>query len=214
MVTKINTMHKIFIAVSALLLTTGGLQAQTNGSTKEATSSQTTRKQGRKALAQLHLTDAQKKQAKEIRESYRKQDQELRSNTQLSKTELDKQLKALHQDQKEKMQGILTADQKAQLAKSGRHKGQDKHHPANIDQMKSRLGLTDEQTTQIKANRTDFQTKMKAIRADQNLTAEQKKEQLQTLSKEQRTKMQSILTPEQKAKMKMPGKKNDGNTRK
>lgn len=206
-------MHKLIIALSALILTAGGLQAQTNTATKDATA-KSYAKHGRKEMTQLNLTDTQKKLAKEIRESYRKQDQELRSNTQLSKADLDKQLKALHQDQKEKMQGILTADQKAQLAKSGRQKGQDKHHPANIDQMKSRLGLTDEQTTQIKANRADFQTKMKAIRADQTLTADQKKEQLQSLSREQRTKMQSILTPEQKAKMKMSAKKNNGNTRK
>lgn len=205
-------MRKIFIALSALLIVTGSLQAQTQ--TKDATTDHANMKHGRNAMAQLHLTDAQKQQAKEIRESYRKQDQELRSNTQLSKTDLDKQLKALHKDQREKMQGILTADQKAQLAKSGRKNNQGKHKPANIDQMKSRLGLTDEQTTQIKDNRADFQTKMKAIRADQNLTADQKKEQLQALSKEQHTKMQSILTPEQKAKMKNFPKKNDGNTRK
>lgn len=206
-------MHKLIIALSALILTAGGLQAQTNTSTRDATA-KTYAKHGRKEMTQLNLTDAQKKQAKEISESYRTQEKDLRSNTQLSKADLDKQLKALHRDQKEKMQGILTSDQKAQLAKSGRQKGIGKHHPANIDQMKSRLGLTDEQTTQIKANRADFQTKMKAIRADQNLTAEQKKEQIQSLSREQRSKMQSILTPEQKAKMKMSAKKNDGNTRK
>lgn len=207
-------MYKIMIVATALLFSTAGLQAQTGSSTKDATSVQTQPKHVRKEMAQLHLTDAQKKQAKEIRENYRKQDQELRNNTQLSKEELDKKLKALHQEQKEKMQGILTPDQKTQLAKSGRQKRQGKHHPANIDQMKSRLGLSDEQTTQIKANRADFQTKMKAIRADQNLTAAQKKEQLQSLSKEQHDKMQSILTPEQKAKMKKPAKNNDGNTRK
>lgn len=205
-------MHKIFIAVSALLLATGSLQAQTT--TKDASADHAQMKHGRNAMAQLHLTEAQKTQAKEIRDSYRKQDQELRSNTQLSKAELDKQLKALHQDQKEKMQGILTADQKAQMAKTGRQKGEGKHQPANIDQMKTRLNLTDDQTTKIKENRADFQTKMKAIRADQNLTADQKKEQLQALSKEQHTKMQSILTPEQKAKMKHSPKKDDGNTRK
>ncbi len=201
-------MHKILIAVSALMLTTSVLQAQTT--TKEATTDHAKMKHNR----ELNLTDAQKKQAKDIRDNYRKQEQELRGNTQLSKADLDKQLKALHQEQRGKMQEILTADQKAQLASAGKHSMRKRPAPANMDKMKSRLGLTDEQTTKIKENRADFQTKMKAIRADQNLTAEQKKEQIQSLSKEQHEKMQSILTPEQKAKMKTMPKRKDSNTRK
>jgi Spy/CpxP family protein refolding chaperone len=68
------------------------------------------------------------------------------------------------------------------------------------------LGLTDAQITQIKAIHEAARPQLEAIRADQALTREQKREKAQALMKDSRAKVEAILTPEQREKAKAIGK--------
>jgi len=67
--------------------------------------------------------------------------------------------------------------------------------------MKTKLNLSDDQVTKLKASHESFASKAKDIRGNQSLTSDQKKEQFKALAKQQREEAKSILTKEQLEKM-------------
>lgn len=204
-------MKKIFIAAAALLMSTAALQAQTKD---DAKTSHHKGLQGRKQMSGLNLNDDQKKQVKELNESYHKQFADLKKNTSMSVGDFRTKSAALRKEQHEKMQSILTPEQKNQLAAqrkvmAGRMKeGQAKR----FDKMKTQLGLTDEQSRKLKESQEGVQTKIKSIREDKSLTDDQKKEQVKAVFKQQKEQFKSVLTPEQLEKMKAgkPGRRGKG----
>lgn len=206
-------MKRILIAASALMLMAGVSQAQTteNKEKKEVREGKFEKRPGAPfrqrgdVMKDLNLTDAQKKQVKEIRESYRKKAAELRK------------------EQMQKTESVLTAEQKAKLAEKRKglaekrkefgekrktfaardFKGRAGFRGARgPEQMKARLGLNDDQVAKMKANNKDFQEKAKAIRQNEKLDADQKKQQLKQLAEQNRENLKSILTAEQLEKMK------------
>ena len=64
-----------------------------------------------------------------------------------------------------------------------------------------RLGLSQDQTTQLKSARAKTAAAVKAIRANNNLTAEQKKTQVRDALKTARIEMRGVLTADQQAKL-------------
>ena len=147
----------------------------------------------------LNLSEDQKAQIKALNEENRKQMAELKKNDNITVKEWNSKKEALHKDYREKMQSLLTTDQKAQLEKSKlvRKAKMEERSKARIDKMKVDLGLNDEQTAKLKSERAAMQEKMKAIRDDKSLNDEVKKEQVKELMKKQKENMRSILTEEQ-----------------
>jgi Spy/CpxP family protein refolding chaperone len=215
--TNYKTMKKLLIAASALLLIAGSAQAQSTQKDSAFRKHQRDgvhHKQGM-GMKDLNLTDAQKKQFKDLNESYRKQATDLRNDKSLSADQLKAKTQSLRKEQYGKMQTILTDEQKAKFAaqrKQGGQKGMytrgDKQaRGRNFEQMKTKLGLTDAQSAKLKANGEEFRNKAKAIRDNNSLSQEQKKEQVKALAQQNRENMKSILTPEQMEKLKA-GRKN------
>lgn len=218
-------MKKLFIAASALFLLVGASQAQTTTQDKTATA-----KHHRGAFSHqggmknLNLTEEQKTQFKAMNEDFRKQATALRNDKSLSADDLKSKTAALRKDHFSKMQSMLTAEQKSQLAaqrKEGATKGQARwsgkkgtgmrgNHGKGMEQMKAKLGLTDDQAAKLQANRKDFHSKVQAIRSNTALTDDQKKEQVKALAKDQHESMKSILTAEQMNKMKEGRKRKFG----
>jgi Spy/CpxP family protein refolding chaperone len=163
-------------------------------------------------MKQLNLTDAQKEQFKAQRESFRKQMEELKKNDNITVKEWKSRMETLRKDQKTKMQAILTPDQKAQIEKmKAEHKAMKEiDAKARMEKMKLHLGLTDEQAAKINKNRTEMAEKMKAIREDDKMDAEKKKEQMHDLMKKQKEQMKSLLTEEQMKKMQEGHKQGPG----
>ena len=158
---------------------------------------------GDKGLAGVQLTDDQKAQAKTIHEDFKKKADAIKAQN-LSAEEQKKQMTALHRERKEKVQGLLTTEQKAKVAEN-RKKGVEKAKAtsaARLDKMKTDLNLKDEQVAQIKAQQAKTHEQMKAIRDNKSLTEEAKKEQVKALMQQQKENWKSILTPEQQAKLK------------
>ena len=154
-------------------------------------------------MEKLNLTDAQKEQFKTQRESFRKQMDELKKNDNITVKEWRSKMEALKKDQKAKMQGILTSDQKAQLEKmKAEHKSMNEiDAKARMEKMKLRLGLTDEQVGKMTKNRTEMAEKMKALRENDKLDPAKKKEQMHELMNKQKEQLKSILTEEQMKKL-------------
>ncbi|MBI5856286.1 MAG: hypothetical protein HZB42_01445 [Sphingobacteriales bacterium] len=155
------------------------------------------------AMQKLNLTEEQKAKFKAQHENFRKQMEELKKNEDITVKEWKSRMKALHQENKEKLQGILTADQKAQIEKmKSEHKAmQEVDARARLEKMKIHLGLSDDQAAKIDKNRKEMAEKMKALHEDAKMDMEKKKEKMKELMKEQKEKMKSILTEEQMKKM-------------
>ncbi|HWR33768.1 MAG TPA: hypothetical protein VN451_09585 [Chitinophagaceae bacterium] len=154
-------------------------------------------------MPKLNLTDDQKEKFKAQHESFRKQMEELKKNENITIKEWKSRMENLRKDNKTKLDGILTADQKAQIEKmKAEHKAiQEVDAKARMEKMKIHLGLTDEQSEKIKKNRDEMGQKMKALREDEKMDGDKKKEKMKELMKEQKEKMKSILTEEQMKKM-------------
>lgn len=151
----------------------------------------------------IALTEDQKKQAKTIGENYQQQVASLQKNDKISMGDYRKKMAALQSDRKNKMQALLTADQKATIA-ADKQKMQEQAQvrgAARLEKMKINLGLKDEQVASIKKQQDAFRNKAKAIHDNEALTQEQKKAQMQALAKEHKEGLNSILTKEQQEKM-------------
>ena len=154
-------------------------------------------------LKELNLSEAQKEQIKADRQNIKNQLIELNKNEDITVREYKTRKAAILKTQKEQMEKVLTAAQKNQLAQN-KAKRKATHELAaakRIDKMKSRLDLSDEQVTKIKATREATMAKATAIKENNQLTPEEKKQQLMSLRQEQKNDITQVLTPEQITKM-------------
>jgi Spy/CpxP family protein refolding chaperone len=159
----------------------------------------------------LNLNEDQKEQLKAVREDFHKQLKDLKANTALTQEQKKDRMKELAQQQREKMQAILTPEQRQQAQKmrseaKDKKKGEGKekfaNHAKKAEKMKEELNLTDAQGQQVKAINEKFRDEMKAIHQNSALTQEQKKEQMKALQQKHKEQLQSLLTTEQKEKVK------------
>ncbi|HRN48616.1 MAG TPA: hypothetical protein PK110_09445 [Niabella sp.] len=166
----------------------------------------------------LNLTDAQKQQMKDLQEDGQKQMEAIRNDNTLTQEQKKEKVIAFQKEQRAKRQALLTPEQKAKaetFAKQGNRRDMKMNNRKfnhssgrgtgfgrnNSQKGYNNLNLTDAQKQQMKALQEDGQKQMNVIKNDNKLTAEQKKEKMQTLQQSQRTKRQAILTPEQRAKV-------------
>lgn len=176
---------------------------------------------GMRGMENLNLTDAQKTQIKSINEDFKTKMQALNKNDNITVKDARTQRQALMQERKNKISGILTADQKTKFDQSGNQKGMrdgndggrfDKGGDANrMNQMKTDLGLTDDQIAKMKAGNESFKQRSEAIRSNQSLSEDQKKLQLETLRKDREASFKSYLSADQISKLsQMKGNRNGG----
>ncbi len=154
---------------------------------------------------ELNLSAAQQQQLKANKEEAKKQMQELDKQENLTVKDYNARKAAIRKEQKEKMDNILTEEQRKQLAshqpyKKGKHNGMKRTE--NMEEMKSRLNLSDNQVAQMKTLRENHEVQAKAIRENENLNATDKKEKLAALKAQYKTEHKKILTEEQLQKMK------------
>jgi Spy/CpxP family protein refolding chaperone len=155
------------------------------------------------AIQKLNLSDKQKAEFKAIHEDFRKQMAELKKKDDITVKEWRSKQAQLHKDHYDKMQSVLTADQKSQLnkMKEERKTQMKAMHEKRGKMMKEKLALSDDQSKKLKDMHEANATKMKAIHDNKNLTMEQKKEQSKELKKQSKEQLKSILTEEQMKKM-------------
>jgi Spy/CpxP family protein refolding chaperone len=199
---KKYTMKKTFLTAMILSMAFGVLYAQDE---KPFHKGKKPMQKGMHSMMaeKLNLTGEQKDKMKSLNEDFRNQMTELRKNENITVKEMNNRKETLRKNHKEKVQSLLTNDQKAQLEKMKQER-KAKHEAgtkARFEKMKTNLGLTDAQAAKIDKNRTASMDKMKSIRENQALSSEQKKEQFMELRKQQKEQMKSILTEEQLKKM-------------
>jgi ribosome recycling factor len=68
------------------------------------------------------------------------------------------------------------------------------------DMLKQNLGLSDDQTTQVKAIYQDSQTKMETLRSNSSLAQDDRRSQMMDIRKGENDKINALLTADQKTK--------------
>ena len=154
-------------------------------------------------LKGLNLSETQKEQIKTYRQNANNQLMELNKNEDITVKEYRSRKAAILNTQKEQIEKVLTAEQKTQLAqnKAERKAANELAVTKRIDKMKSRLNLSDEQVTKIRATHEAAMEKATAIRENNQLSPEEKRQQLMSLRQEQKSNITQVLTPEQITKM-------------
>ena len=192
-------MKKLFGTVLALTLIVSASQAQDKKDFKHGH-----RGHNKEMLSkELNFSEDQKKQLKEINADFQKQMADLKKNDNITVKEFNSRKEAIRKDHKQKMQSLLTAEQKSKLdkMKQDRMAKSKEMHARNIDKMKTQLNLSDDQVSKLKASHESFASKAKDIRSNQSLTQDQKKEQFKALAEQQKEETKSILTKEQLDKL-------------
>lgn len=174
---------KKILGLALLAITLQASAQETRQSDKKESSKMERKGKGfqKDGMKDLNLTDAQKVQMKAIRE--------------------DKNL--TQEAKRAKMETVFTADQKAQLAKR-KVEMQGKRNEMQAkraEKMKTELGLTNDQAAKWKAQQEADRTKMKAIREDNTLSKDAKKEKIKALKETSKTQRKAYLTADQQAKM-------------
>jgi periplasmic protein CpxP/Spy len=97
----------------------------------------------------------------------------------------------------------------------GEHRG-GMNPERRADRLQKALGLTADQTTQLKTIFTDEQAKGEALRNDTSVPQDERRSKMMELRKDEETKVHAVLTDEQKAKYdamqqeRMRGRQNGG----
>ena len=214
-------MKRILTSALVILFTIGAAQAQPTSKEKQKGHKQ----EQKMAYDKLNLSADQKARMKAIREDFKKQAEELKKQDNLTVAEMKNRREALHKNHKAQMDAILTADQKAQIAKmrsegKQRSKVGKREFNGNRDTLKragkpmqgrgakkggaelaKELNLTTDQQAKMKEIRKDYKSKIESVRNDNALTQDQKKAKVQELMKQQQEQVKIILTKEQVEKM-------------
>lgn len=148
-------------------------------------------------LKELDLTDAQKESFRKQRESFKKSMEALKKEENITVKEWKSRMEKLRKDNQTALQNILTPEQKAKIQRL-----REEQQVRQMQSMKKRLDLSDEQAEQIKSQRAATQKQIKAIRENDRLSATEKREAMQKLMREQKDNMEKILTPEQRVRLK------------
>ena len=168
---------------------------------------------GMHGMDQLNLTESQKQQMKAINEDFSTRMQALGKNDNMMVKDMKAQREALMQERKSKISALLTPDQRTKFdqmhkegGREGRMVGREQGEMGRgrgdmADHMKTELGLTDDQVAKLKSGNESFRQRGKAIRENQSLSADQRKEQFESLQKERENSFKSYLTADQMKKL-------------
>ncbi|CAN5660816.1 hypothetical protein BH11BAC3_BH11BAC3_40990 [soil metagenome] len=163
----------------------------------------------------LNLTADQKTQLKTNRMETKERLQALEKNENMTVKEYKAQKAAILNEQKDKFQRILTPEQKSELAnmKAESKTKMGNHQTARLNQMKTKLNLTDDQMAKLKASRETRMAQAKTIKENEKLTASEKMDQMKALREDSKAAYKNILTPEQLQQMEEMKKDHKGKRR-
>lgn len=197
LILKKEIMKKILALSLAFAAFTLSVSAQQTSQSSADTKVKHERKHGdhkNGMMKDLNLSDAQKTQMKTIRED-----------------------KTLSKDaRKEKMNGVFTADQKTKMAQ-GKVAIQAKRKEMGekrAQEMKTKLGLSNDQSAKLKSQNDATHAQMKAIKEDNSLTKEAKKEKMKSVKASAKEQRKSVMTADQLKKMDEMKKEHKGKHKK
>jgi Spy/CpxP family protein refolding chaperone len=198
-------MKKLFSAIFALSLLSSSVFAQEKTSLKQykkdvyKTGHHGKREQHKEMMKDLNLTESQKQQMKANHEEFKNNMEALNKEQNITVKEMNERKAALRQQQKAKNDAIFTPEQKEKLAAAKlKHEADAKaHREKKVAEMKTKLSLTDDQVTKIKAQNENTTAQIKAINENKSLDEASKRQQILALKNLSREQRKSVLTAEQ-----------------
>ncbi len=153
----------------------------------------------------LALTDEQASQLRAIHEKWQKTAKAIHSNKELSKKEKETRLKAAFKKMDAAVRELLSEEQYAKLvelrrssARPNQNGNEENEHRRELRQI---LELTEEQAEKLRAVHQYALKKIKGIITNEELTKEEKKEQIKGVKKQANNRRMEIFTEEQKEKL-------------
>lgn len=150
----------------------------------------------------LNLTDAQKQQLKTINGDFRKQMEDLHKQGNITVDEQKQRRQELMKAHQDKVEAILTPEQRKQAASFKDFKGMGGPRGDRFKMDTKNLNLTPDQTAKMSTLNATLKTKAQEIRQNNALSKDEKKSQLKNLMKQHRSDMEALLTNEQKQQLK------------
>ena len=151
----------------------------------------------------LNLSEDQKQQLKAIKETHRKQMAELNKNETITVKEMRDRRTSLIKEYRTKVEGVLTADQKAKIQDRRKESAEKRQQmeAKRMEKIKKDLALTDDQSLKLKTMNESYKSKFESLRKDEALDRTAKREQFKALHEQHKEEMKSVLTQEQIKKL-------------
>ncbi|MCU0394325.1 MAG: hypothetical protein MUF29_00330 [Chitinophagaceae bacterium] len=202
-------MKKMMLALAVLALTTGiwaqggpgkgQRMGQGMGPCGGGTPGKGQAQRGMAANARLNLTPEQQTKARQLQEQFRQQMQELNKNEGITVKEQRAKREQLMKAHRQEMDKLLTPEQKQlrdQQRQSNRKIAQYRSD-IRLEQMKTKLQLTDKQASALKSSHEAMQKKAEAIRNNEGLDRTTRMEQMTALRNQWQADLEKTLTKEQ-----------------
>jgi Spy/CpxP family protein refolding chaperone len=201
-------MKSIFLSLVAITTISLSAKAQENNTGKTENTKEQRKEykhehfHHQQMAEKLNLTGEQKQKLESINADFKSRMEELKKEN-ITQQELKEKRQTLAKERMEKVQALLTPEQKTQMEQFRKEgKGaKNMNSGKRMGKMKSTLDLTDEQVAKLKTQKESFKSKAEAIKNNESLPADQKKDQLKALRDEKRNSFKSILTPDQLKKL-------------
>jgi hypothetical protein len=150
----------------------------------------------------VHYTPEQRKQVMAINKDYRQKAADLFKQDNITLKQYKAGLIALQKEKKTKLEGLLTPLQKDEVALRQKRRADDAQLKADsrLERLKQSLSLTDDQVAKLKTGQENLRTQAQAIRTNDNLLPQEKREQMKTLMTTRNDNFKTILTPDQYTK--------------
>ena len=144
-------------------------------------------------------TPQQRQQVAAINKDYRQKSADLFKQDNLTLKQYKAGLIALQKEKKDKLQGLLTQQQKDEMAARRKRMSENVQvmQVARLERLKLHLNLTVDQVAKIKAGQDNLRGQVQAIHENDNLLPQQKMEQMKALIAKRNDTYKAVLTPDQ-----------------
>lgn len=162
-----------------------------------------------KIMAKLKLSEAQKKELKALRKSFRQQKRSIHQDESLNKAQKKEALFALRKSKKSQLNALLTPAQKREH-RALRNAKRERKRSKRIAKLSRKLNLTASQQSEVSKILERATQRGKGIHNQDNLSFKEHKAQMKSHRKSTRKELQTVLTAEQKEKFAAMKKKRRG----
>lgn len=150
----------------------------------------------------VRYTPEQRKQLMAINKEFKQKESDLFAKDNITLKEYKANLIALHKEKKARLDGLLTPDQKDQIARRKKATAENMQvmEAARMERLKIHLNLSDDQIGKLKAGQANLHQQAQAIHENDNILPQQKRQQMKDLMAKRNDIYKSVLTPEQYSK--------------
>jgi hypothetical protein len=154
-------------------------------------------RQASKMKEELSMTDEQFAKLRKINEKFRSAHASMRADTTLTRDKAIVERRRMQDERNNAIKEILTKQQFAKWneVKSGPRQKKTAANP--MEEMKTALGLNDEQVKKIEAINLSATTEFKKLRADTTVSMSNKRKTMLTIQEARKEKIKEVLTEEQ-----------------